>query len=148
MPTQLIRLFSVALALVVIDMSTKGWGQTVQLPTIDTFSIQTTVMVPDGGTMLLGSVGRAAMGETLRGVPLLGNIPGAGRLFKNRGIGQETSAGTAAVSADLIIMSELEPHVLAEGQRRLAANPLAPNPVTQRKAEFLSRNIGQSGKRR
>lgn len=125
-----------------------AYGQTVQLPTVNTFSVQTTVMVPDGGTMLLGSIGQSAMGETLRGVPLLGNIPGAGRLFKNRGIGQETSSKTATVSTDLIIMSELEPQVLAEGQRRLAESRFAPNPATQKKAEFMSRNIGQSPRRR
>src|ERR1700752_3678368 len=78
-------------------LAEKASSQTVQLPTVHSFTVQTTVMVPDGGTMLLGSIGRSAMGETLRGVPLLGNIPGAGRLFKNRAIGQETSAGTATV---------------------------------------------------
>lgn len=124
------------------------WGQTVQLPTIDTFSVQTTVIVPDGGTMLLGSIGRSAMGETLRGVPLLGNIPGAGRLFKNRAIGTETSAGTATVTAQIISMSELEPQVLAEGNRRIQASNYSPDPKTQRRAEFMSRNVGQSTKPR
>ena len=123
-------------------------AQTVQLPTIDVFTIQTSVMVPDGGTMLLGTIGRSSMGETMRGVPLLGNIPGAGRLFRNRGIGQETSAGTATVSAQILSMREMEEGVLAEGNRRLQSAPFAADANTQRRAEFLSRNIGRSGNRR
>jgi type II secretory pathway component GspD/PulD (secretin) len=123
-------------------------GQTVQLPTVTVFDIQTTVMVPDGGTMLLGSIGRSALGETMRGVPLLGNVPGAGRLFRNRGIGSETSARTATASAQIISMQELEPQILAEGNQRLRASNYAPDAKTQRRAEFLSRNIGQSQKRR
>ncbi len=123
-------------------------AQTVQLPTIDVFNVQTTVIVPDGGTMLLGSIGQSAMSEVMRGVPLLGNVPGAGRLFRNRGIGNETSAGTATVSAQIIRMSELEPNILAEGNRRLQANQLVSDAKTKRRADFLSRNVGQSKKSR
>ena len=123
-------------------------AQTVQLPTIDVFNVQTTVMVPDGGTMMLGSIGRSSMGETSRGVPLLGNIPGAGRLFRNRAAGSETSAGNATVSAKIISMRELEPEILAEGNQRLKAANYVPDAATQRRAEFLSRHIGQSQKRR
>jgi type II secretory pathway component GspD/PulD (secretin) len=119
-------------------------AQTVQLPTITGFNVQTTVIVPDGGTMLLGSVNRSSMGSTSRGVPLLSNIPGAGRLFRNRGIGQETSSGTATVSAQIISLRELEPAVLAEGERRLQAAVGTTDPQTQRQAEFLSRNIGRT----
>ena len=123
-------------------------GQTVQLPTVVVFDVQTTVIVPDGGTMLLGSIGRSAMGESLRGVPILGNVPGAGRLFRNRGIGSEASARTATVSAEIIRMRELEPEILAEGNRRLKASSYMPDANTQRRAEFLTRNIGQTQKPR
>ncbi len=125
-----------------------SFAQTVQLPTIDVFTVQTTVIVPDGGTMLLGSIGQSAMSEVMRGVPLLGNAPGAGRLFRNRAIGSETSAGNATVSAQTISMSELEPGILAEGNRRLQASQHATDAKTQRRAEFLSRNIGQAKKSR
>ncbi len=140
--------FALAFWIGVLFGSEKAFGQTVQLPTITVFDVQTTVMVPDGGTMLLGSIGRSAMGETMRGVPLLGNVPGAGRLFRNRGIGSETSARTATASAQIISMQELEPQILAEGNQRLRASNYTPDAKTQRRAEFLSRNIGQSQKRR
>lgn len=123
-------------------------GQTVQLPTIDVFDVQTSVIVPDGGTMLLGSIGRSSMSEAMRGVPIFGNVPGAGRLFRNRAIGQETSAGRATVSAQIISLRELEPAILAEGNRRLQAADFKPDEKTQRRAEFLSRNIGLTKKPR
>lgn len=123
-------------------------SQTVQLPTIIVFNVQTTVIIPDGGTMLLGSVGRSAMGETSRGVPLLSNVPGAGRLFRNRVTGQETSARNATATAQIISLREMEPEILAEGNRRLAESNHRPDPETQRRAEFMSRNIGQSVKPR
>jgi type II secretory pathway component GspD/PulD (secretin) len=121
-----------------------GVAQTVQLPTVDTFNVQTTVIVPDGGSMFLGSVSRSAMSQALRGVPLLGNVPGAGRLFRNRGIGQEGSSRGAAVTAQVISLRELEEGLLAEGNRRLGSAPLGPDPQTQRRAEFLSRHMGQA----
>jgi type II secretory pathway component GspD/PulD (secretin) len=121
---------------------------TVQLPTIVAFNVQTTVIIPDGGTMMLGSVGRSSMGSTERGVPLLSNIPGAGRLFRNRGIGQETSARTATATAQIISMKELEPAILAEGNQRLSETNRTADAETQRRAEFLSQNVGQSTKRR
>jgi type II secretory pathway component GspD/PulD (secretin) len=114
----------------------------VQLPTFDIFTVQTTVMVPDGGTMSLGSIGRSSAGSTSRGVPLLGNTPGLGRAFRNRGLGTETSAGNLSVSAQIISLSELEGPLLNEGYRRLASRRYATPPEIQRRAEYLSRHVG------
>jgi type II secretory pathway component GspD/PulD (secretin) len=114
----------------------------VQLPTFDIFSVQTTVMVPDGGTMSMGSIGRASAGSTSRGVPLLGSLPYAGRPFRNRAIGTETSSANVSVSAQIISLRELEGPLLAEGYRQLAQRRYATPPEIQRRAEFLSRNVG------
>lgn len=116
----------------------------VQLPTFQVFSVQTTVMVPDGGTMSLGSIGRGSMGATSRGVPLLGSAPGWGRPFRNRAVGSSTSAGNVSVSAQIISLREIEGPLLAEGNRRLASKPYATAPDVQRRAAFLLRHVGQA----
>ena len=119
-------------------------GQTVLLPTFRTFTINGSVRVPDGGSMFLGGVKSHAEGSVSRGLPILGNVPGAGRLFKNRAIGRESGASNSRVHAQIIIMEELEQEVLAEAARRQAARG-GVNADVQRKAQFLSKHMGKSG---
>ncbi len=117
-------------------------AQVVQLPTFQVFSVNTTVMVPDGGTMLLGSNYGYSAGQVSRSVPLLGSIPGVDRGFRNQGVGTEVSAGNVSVTPQIIIMSELEGPVLAEGNRRLSARQNAASPDVRNRASFISRNVG------
>ena len=122
-------------------------GLTVQLPTVRFFSVDTTVMVPDGGTAFLGGVSRHAEGSVTRGVPGLSNIPGAGRLFKNRAIGSDTSRSGASVSTRILIMSELEAEVMAEARRREAARQAVDvingSQAIQKQADAITRGIGR-----
>jgi type IV pilus assembly protein PilQ len=53
------------------------------IPPIDTQSIKTTVMVPDGGTIVIGGMYRVEKTTTDNGVPFLSKIPLLGNLFKN-----------------------------------------------------------------
>ncbi len=115
----------------------------VQLPTFNVFSVQTTVMVPDGGRMNLGSIGRSSQGMTSRGVPLLGSAPGLGRPFNNRAIGTSTSSANVSVTAQIISLSELEAPLLSEGNRRMASRPFATPADVQRRAAYLSRHMGR-----
>ena len=55
---------------------------TVQLPTFNVTTVQTTVSVPDGGTALLGGINRLSEGSVSRGVPMLNKIPGVSRLVR------------------------------------------------------------------
>ena len=87
----------------------------ITLPTISTFQIDTTVMVPDGGRMLLGGVNRGSGGSISRGVPGLRNIPFAGRGFGNRGIGREMNAGNISVGTQIISLREIEAQVMSRG---------------------------------
>ncbi len=68
---------------------------TVQLPTFQQFSLQTSVVAPDRGSMVLGGVNRAASGSSSTGTPGLSHLPGASRLFRNRAIGSESSSTQA-----------------------------------------------------
>ena len=86
------NLLSMILVVISTSVASAQQNTTVQLPTFNFSTVNTTVSVPDGGTALLGGIMRAAEGSTSRGVPLLGNIPYLNRLFKNRGIGRDVSA--------------------------------------------------------
>ena len=54
-----------------------------QVPSIDTRSIVTQVLVNDGQTVVLGGILETTRQATDTKVPLLGDIPGLGHLFKN-----------------------------------------------------------------
>ncbi len=81
---------------------------TVQQPTFNFNTVNTTVTAPDGGTVLLGGIKRLSEGSTERGVPLLGKVPGLNRLFRNRGIGREVSNSSYTVTPRIIILEEEE----------------------------------------
>ncbi len=83
-------------------------GTTVQLPTFEVISVNTTVSVPDGGTVLLGGIKRLQEGRNEAGVPLLSKIPYVDRLFRNVGIGRETDSLMMMVTPHIIIQEEEE----------------------------------------
>lgn len=118
-----------------------SFNQTVQLPVVRFFNVQTAVKVPDGGTMSLGGVTRHSEGSRSSGIPGLPFRP-----FRNRGIGYDSGASQVLIKPRLIISSELEADVLAEADRREAVRAKSdPNgsKEVQRKADFISRNIGR-----
>ena len=116
-------------------------GVSVQLPVIRNFSVQTSVRVPDGGTMPLGGIGRSAEGRTSSGVP---GLPG--RPFRNSATGRSTSAAGATVTTRIISMRELEAELMGTGP--LAQNPLGPQDEEQaeieRFADYLSAHVGRN----
>lgn len=78
---------------------------TVQLPTFSSFSVNTTVTVPDRGSAYLGGVNRAAAGRNEFGVPMLPFRP-----FRNVGIGRELSAASVWVTATIHDFEALDPY--------------------------------------
>ncbi len=83
-------------------------GTTVQLPTFSFVTVTTTVSVPDGGTVLLGGIKRLNEQRREFGVPMLNKIPYVNRLFRNVGIGRETSSLLMMVTPRIIIQEEEE----------------------------------------
>jgi type IV pilus assembly protein PilQ len=63
-------------------ISTGGIGGTV--PSIDTRSVETQVLVSDGQTVVLGGIYETERRETVSKVPFLGDIPVLGNLFKSK----------------------------------------------------------------
>ncbi|MEM8677973.1 MAG: hypothetical protein AAGF97_01345 [Planctomycetota bacterium] len=121
---------------------------TIQLPTIRTFGVQTTVSVPDRGTTHLGGVTRGWAGSQSRGVPGLGRLPGVGRPFQQRAFGAGMAATNSSVSAQIIDLQAMDEALLSEARgqhtpptfwqqhmgRGMAAQPnpqVAPRPLPE-----------------
>jgi type IV pilus assembly protein PilQ len=75
------------------------------VPSIDTRSIETQVLVSDGQTVVLGGIYETERRETVRKVPWLGDIPGLGVLFR--------STTNTQRKAELLIF--VTPRILEEG---------------------------------
>ena len=88
--------------------TTTTQGTTVQLPTFSTVGVNTTVSVPDGGTILMGGIKRLSEGRNEFGVPMLNKLPYINRLFKNVSVGRETQSLMMMVTPRIIIQEEEE----------------------------------------
>ncbi len=82
--------------------------QFLQQPAFTTMQINTTVVCPDGGTVLLGGFKQLSEGRNEFGPPFLSDIPYINRLFKNVGIGRETTHIMIMVTPRIIINTEEE----------------------------------------
>ncbi|GJM24153.1 MAG: hypothetical protein DHS20C16_05680 [Phycisphaerae bacterium] len=80
----------------------------IELPIFELSTVQTTVSVPDGGTILLGGIKRLSEDSVERGVPILSKIPYVNRLFKNTGVIKDTQTLMLMVTPRIIIQEEEE----------------------------------------
>lgn len=80
----------------------------IQLPQITVTRVQTTVTVPDQGTLLLGGQRLTTDQEVESGVPVLSKIPVLNRLFTNRVSTREESTLLILVKPTVLIQSENE----------------------------------------
>jgi type II secretory pathway component GspD/PulD (secretin) len=92
--------------------------QFIQQPNISTITIQTTVSIPDGGTVILGGLKTLSEGRNEFGPPVLSKIPYLSRLVKNTGYGREAQSLLIMVTPRIIINSEEE-----ERQTGVIVNP-------------------------
>lgn len=152
-----VSLVAVILAVLAAGPAAAQPNITVQLPTFNATTVQTTVSVPDGGTGLLGGISRASEGSVTRGVPMLDKLPGVGRLFKNRGIGRDVGVSQMTISPRIIDLEEEELRQtgfsydtlgqsdpqLPAARPAVVAGPPALDPELARQADFLVRNIAR-----
>jgi type II secretory pathway component GspD/PulD (secretin)/tetratricopeptide (TPR) repeat protein len=82
--------------------------QFVQQPQFASVQIQTTVMVPDGGTVIMGGLKTLSEGRNEFGPPVLSKIPYIDRLFRNVGYGREAQSLLLMVTPRVIINAEEE----------------------------------------
>ncbi|MEZ6142402.1 MAG: hypothetical protein R3B84_17725 [Zavarzinella sp.] len=77
-----------------------------QLPRISSLSVDTTVVVPDGGTVVMGGLKYMAEGRNEFGPPVLSKIPYVSRLFKNVAYGRDGRSILIMVTPRIIITRE------------------------------------------
>ncbi|HLP82898.1 MAG TPA: hypothetical protein VK157_00985 [Phycisphaerales bacterium] len=80
----------------------------IQLPQTTVTRVQTTVTVPDQGTILLGGQRLTTEQEVESGVPVLSKIPILNRLFSNRVETKEESTLLILLKPTILIQNELE----------------------------------------
>ncbi len=140
------------ICLLMVSIAAAQQNQTVQLPTWNVNTVNTTVTVPDGGTGLLGGISYAREGSVSRGVPLLSKIPYLNRLFRNQSIGREVGASYHTITARIINLEEEEfrqtgvsPETLSYFENRSPIVGGAPglDPAVARKAQFIAGNIAR-----
>ena len=85
------------------DQVSDSFGGTI--PSIDTRSVTTQVLVDNGQTVVLGGIYETERGEQVSKVPFLGDIPGLGALFRN----------TRVVSNKSELLVFVTPKILKEG---------------------------------
>jgi type II secretory pathway component GspD/PulD (secretin) len=95
--------------------------QFVQQPNFTTVTVQTTVSVPDGGTVLLGGLKTLREGRNEFGPPVLSKVPYLNRLFKNVGYGREAESLLLMVTPRVIINEEEETRQTGVGAGGLGA---------------------------
>jgi type II secretory pathway component GspD/PulD (secretin)/tetratricopeptide (TPR) repeat protein len=111
--TQSINLFPVVVP-IFPQLDGSGTGQPVvftqyiQQPVINSVSVQTTVSVPDGGTVLMGGLKLLSEERKEFGPPILSKIPYLSRLFKNTSYGRDAQSLLMMVTPRIIIQEEEE----------------------------------------
>ncbi len=91
------------------DGTTEQWRTgIIQVPQIEVQQLETTVSVPDGGTLLLGGQKLAAEREREMGVPILSKIPIINRAFTNKILVRDDETLLILVKPKIIIQREVE----------------------------------------
>lgn len=80
----------------------------IQRPTVTVTQVQTTVTVPDQGTILLGGQRLVTESETESGVPVLSKIPILNRFFSNRVMAKEEQTLLILLKPTVLIQNEEE----------------------------------------
>jgi len=85
-----------------------GTTSTIEFPVIQFANVDTTVSVPDGGSILLGGIRRLSDGEQVNGVPVLNKVPYINRLFRNSATIRDSQTLMLMVTPRIIILEEDE----------------------------------------
>jgi general secretion pathway protein D len=87
-------------------------------PAFGSFGVRTDVLVPDGGTALLGSITSGSDNRREAGVPVLGRLPVAGRPFRSGSFGRTMTGTQSSVRVRIIDLEEEELRQTGYSRRR------------------------------
>ena len=90
----------------------------IQLPTLSSQRVQTTVSVPDGGTLLIGGQKLASESEIEAGVPILSKIPILKRAYSSRSMVKDEQTLLILIKPKILIQSEQEELAFPSFSRR------------------------------
>jgi type II secretory pathway component GspD/PulD (secretin) len=79
---------------------------TIQLPQLDMRVAESTVRIPDRGSILMGGLKDIAIEDKKSTTPILGNIPILGFLFKRQGKSEEVEHLMLVVTATITDLQE------------------------------------------
>ena len=96
----------------------------VNAPVIDTRSANTVAVTPDGQTVILGGMMQTTKLSSVNKIPLLGDIPGLGALFR-RTVKSDTQTELIIFLTPHIIQSPTQLASLEEKQKARASVPKA-----------------------
>ena len=85
-----------------------GLNYPLTAPEVSYRSVQTSVTIPDGGTMLVAGLTNASSQRSHQGVPFLSHIPFLGRLFSGNGRSEVETKTIISVKGDIILFDEIE----------------------------------------
>lgn len=121
---------------VVLLTASQTGAQVVQLPSFHVFSVNTTVVVPDRGSVYLGRVQRGAICSSRRRIPGVGRLPGP---LSRRSSDASFSSSSAQISATIIDHRKWDEAVLRE--RVSQPDDSEHDNKISRRAAFLTRHI-------
>lgn len=113
-------------------------AQVVQLPTVRSFGVSTTVSVPDHGGGFLGGTAIGRSSSAARGLPL--RVPGVNPLFRGNSRIGGRFVSRASATATIIDLREWDRAVLAAARRRAGNADPTPDAVERRAAD-ISRHV-------
>ena len=139
------KLFAAVCMLACVPQTARA--QVLQLPVVSQFSIGTSVLVPDRGTVTLGSLSRSRYRSVRRGHPLR-SLPYLGRVSGNQARSQATRLSEVQVTASIIDHRALDQAVLAEAARRNDAGRRRPSRAQVLAGQLVPRRAGVTPTRR
>jgi len=83
-------------------------GNPILMPELIYQAVRTSVIIPDGGSLMIAGFNNAASQRAHSGIPFLSHIPFLGRLFSRNGRAETELSTLIMVSADLILFDEIE----------------------------------------
>ncbi len=90
-----------------------GVGQpvSIQTPVLTLQKVRTTVVMPDGGTLLLGGMKNVQKQQFDSGVPILKDLPGLSFFFSKKGTYRANKKILILLRANVVVSSDYEPQI-------------------------------------
>ncbi len=128
----------IGMTLCVAVDSSATHAQVVQLPTIHSFGVSTTVSVPDRGGAFWGGTAVRRTGNVARRFPV--RVPMGNPIFRNNLQNGARLISRSNATATIVDLRDWDRAVLAEARRRKSQTDPAPNAVDRRAAD-ISRHV-------